>query len=153
MVQSILNPRRLICELHFFCLETLKDSFSLPPKRLLSTAFIPSAWVDDTLIKERKAGLTQYLTNLLQSPDYKDNPAIVDFLTPKGTKSLSKFDLEDAVPSTLSRKTALNLEAQGDVEIEATMIAAAYYPDWSAGSFPPEKLDFSKFDILFFGTS
>lgn len=109
--------------------------------------------MDDTLIRERKAGLTQYLTNLLQSLDYKDNPAVVEFLTPKGAKSSSKFDLEDAVPSTLSRKAALDLKAQGDVEVEATMIAAAYYPDWSAGSFPPEKLDFSKFDILFFGTS
>lgn len=109
--------------------------------------------MDDTLIRERKAGLTQYLTNLLQSLDYKDNPAVVEFLTPKGAQSSSKFDLEDAVPSTLSRKAALDLKAQGDVEVEATMIAAAYYPDWSAGSFPPEKLDFSKFDILFFGTS
>ncbi|KAF9458111.1 glycoside hydrolase family 18 protein [Collybia nuda] len=130
--------------------ETLKDSLSLPPKRLLSTTFIPSAWVDDALIKERKAGLAQYLIDLLQSPDYKDNPAVLDFLTPKGNKSPVKFNLEDAVPSTLSRKTALDLTARGDVEAEATMIAAAYYPDWSAGSFPPEKLDFSKFDILFF---
>lgn len=30
-------------------------------------------------------------------------------------------------------------------------IAAAYYPSWSAGSRSPESLDYSKFDILFFG--
>lgn len=32
-----------------------------------------------------------------------------------------------------------------------TPIAAAYYPAWSTDSNPPEKLDFSKFDILFYG--
>ena len=30
-------------------------------------------------------------------------------------------------------------------------LAAAYYPDWSSDTFPPSKLDFSKFDILLFG--
>ena len=33
----------------------------------------------------------------------------------------------------------------------AKPLAAAYYPDWSSDSFPPSKLDFSKFDILLFG--
>ncbi|RDB17716.1 Oviduct-specific glycoprotein [Hypsizygus marmoreus] len=133
--------------------ETLKDTFTLPPKRLLATTFIPSAWVDDTLIAERKAGLTQYISELLKSPEYKDAPALLDFLTAadSGSQKL-KFDLEDAVPSTLSRKAAmnLNLDDEDDVGVEATPIAAAYYVDWAAGSFPPEKLDFSKFDILFF---
>lgn len=32
----------------------------------------------------------------------------------------------------------------------ANPLACAYYPDWSAGSNPPEKIDFSKFDVLFF---
>ena len=31
------------------------------------------------------------------------------------------------------------------------MIAAAYYPSWSASTTPPERLDFNKFDILFYG--
>lgn len=44
-----------------------------------------------------------------------------------------------------SRKTA-SKEARA-----AKPLAAAYYPDWSSGSFPPSKLDFSKFDILLFG--
>lgn len=130
----------------------MKDNFTLPPKRLLATTFIPSAWLDDTLITERKTGLTQYLSNLLDSPQYKDTPALLDFLTADESKPVSKFNLEDAVPSTLSRKAALNLLSEGEVEATATPIAAAYYVDWAAGSFPPEKLDFSKFDILFFGT-
>ncbi|GLB44488.1 putative glyco_18 [Lyophyllum shimeji] len=130
--------------------ETLKDPFTLPPKRLLATTFIPSAWVDDALIAERKAGLTQYLSDLLQSPDYKDAPALLAFLSADDILAPRKFDVEDAVPSTLSRKAALDIDltSDGDAEAAATPIAAAYYPDWAG--LTPENIDFSKFDILFF---
>ncbi|KAJ7668686.1 glycoside hydrolase family 18 protein [Mycena polygramma] len=121
--------------------------FELPPKRLLVTTFIPSAWADDTLIAERKAGLEQYLVKLLEIPEYGQNDAVQDFLALSEIPAPStKFELEDAVPSTLSRKTAEEL-----ISATATFVAAAYYPSWSAtGSFAPEKLDYSKFDILFF---
>lgn len=60
--------------------------------------------------------------------------------------------MEDALPSTLSRKAAL--EAQSRLEAEAsTPIAAAYYPDWASDTNPPADIDFSKFDILLFGES
>lgn len=127
----------------------------LPPKRLLVTTFVPSAWVDDSLITERKAGLAKYLNALLSSPDFAGSSVLAKFLTPDFTKQPAKFNPEDALPSTLSRKAALDLIANvqdaNEVEATATVVAAAYYPDWSAGSHPPEKIDFSKFDILFFG--
>lgn len=96
---------------------------------------------------------------MVSSPEYKDHPYLLQFLASEDTRSTTpqKFDAEDAVPSTLSRKTALGLNSEaGDevdrgIHVNATPIAAAYYPDWSAGNFPPENLDYSKFDILFFG--
>ncbi|KXN90761.1 Chitinase A1 [Leucoagaricus sp. SymC.cos] len=134
--------------------ETLKDSFELPPKRVLSTTFLPSAWVDDALIAERKAGLTKYLEALLSTPDYLGSSILAMFLTPDVNGNTSIFNPEDAVPSTLSRKAAIDILASAasanDIEAQATPIAAAYYPDWSADTNPPEKIDFSKFDILFF---
>ena len=131
--------------------DTLNDPGSLPPKRILATTFVPSAWLDDALIAERKAGLSAYLTGLLQSPQFRARKFLVDFLTPSTTASTSPdFNLEDALPSTLSRKAALS--AQSRLSAQATSIAAAYYPDWSSDSNPPNKLDFSKFDILLFGT-
>ncbi|KAJ7287158.1 glycoside hydrolase [Mycena rebaudengoi] len=120
----------------------------LPPKRLLATTFIPAAWVDDTLIAERKAGLEAYLFQLVQSPQYRDNEVLQEFLALSLQASPRQFDPEDALPSTLSRKKAEEL--LNDVSTAATFIAAAYYPDWSVDSFPPEGLDYSKFDILFF---
>jgi chitinase len=102
----------------------VKD-LELPPKRILANIFIPSAWVDDTLISERKEGLKTYLNTLLASPQYKDNPALNDFLTPTLLASPRQFDPEDALPSTLSRKKAQEL---GAVTTTATFIAAAYYP-------------------------
>ncbi|KAF5366781.1 hypothetical protein D9758_006469 [Tetrapyrgos nigripes] len=128
----------------------VKDT-SLPPKRILVTSFIPSAWLDDTLIGERKSGLTDYLSNVLQHSKYKDHEALQNFLSPEVSQP-QRFNAEDAVPSTLSRKAALDLlnTQSGDVQADATFIAAAYYPDWSADSFPPENLNYSKFDILFF---
>ncbi|KAJ7496882.1 glycoside hydrolase [Mycena latifolia] len=123
------------------------NDVELPPKRILANIFIPSAWVDDTLIAERKEGLKSYLNILLATPEYKDNKALEEFLTPTLLASPRQFDPEDALPSTLSRKTAQKL---GEVTAAATFIAAAYYPDWSADSFPPEGLDYSKFDLLLF---
>ncbi|KAJ6497640.1 glycoside hydrolase family 18 protein [Mycena sanguinolenta] len=122
--------------------------FELPPKRLLVTTFIPSAWVDDALIAERTAGLEQYLIKLIEIPHYRQNRAVQEFLAlPVISTPLARLDLEDAVPSTLSRKTAQSL-----ITAAASFISAAYYPSWK-DTYPPEKLDYSKFDVLFFGTA
>ena len=113
---------------------------------------MPSAWLDDTLIAERKAGLSAYLTGLLDSPQFRVHKFVIDFLTPSTNATPSgKLSMEDALPSTLTRKAAL--DAQSLVSVEATPVAAAYYPDWSSDTNPPASLDFSKFDIILFGTS
>ncbi|KAJ3971990.1 glycoside hydrolase family 18 protein [Lentinula raphanica] len=140
---------------------------SLPPKRILVTSFVPSAWLDDVLIKERKTGLAAYLTAILAHPMYHNAPAVNEFLSTDETNQSgtahAKIDLEDALPSTLSRQSALKLKSQllsgdgevavatdGKVTADATLIAAAYYPDWSESAFPPESLDYTRFSILFF---
>lgn len=131
--------------------DTLNDPGSLPPKRILSTTFVPAAWLDDTLIAERKAGLSAYLAGLIQSPQFRVHKTFLEFLAPTSASSASRdFSLEDALPSTLSRKAAL--AAQDKLSAEATApIYASYYPDWASDQIPPNTLDFSKFDILLFG--
>jgi chitinase len=132
----------------------LGDSYALPPKRILTTKFVPSAWADDALISERKTGLTRYLSELLSAGTV--SPILDAFLSsPASASDSSKLHPEDALPSTLSRKTALAMkDAQGEVEAAASsLIAASYYPDWAVDTNPPENIDFSKFDILFFGPS
>ncbi|KAJ3917264.1 glycoside hydrolase family 18 protein [Lentinula edodes] len=136
---------------------------SLPPKRILVTSFVPSAWLDDVLIEERKTGLAAYLNAILVHPTYRNAPALSDFLSSNESKTSNpKLDLEDALPSTMSRQSALQLKAQllsgdgeatankGEMKVNATLIAAAYYPDWSESEFPPESLDYTRFSILFF---
>lgn len=61
----------------------------------------------------------------------------------------SGVDLEGVLPSvllgkqgTLSKNLALG-----------SFLSAAHYPEWSMGNIPPEDLDYSRFDILFFGMS
>ncbi|KAL1702144.1 glycoside hydrolase superfamily [Schizophyllum commune] len=122
----------------------LPGSFSLPPKRLLTTTFVPSAWADDALIAERKAGLSAFLNDVLRVPELSAHPALKDFLGQAGT-SKGAFDPEDALPSTMSRKDALNFKTKA-----ASQIVGAYYPDWSTGTIAPENIDFSKYDLLFF---
>lgn len=164
----------------------LKDPFNLPPKRLLVTTFLPSAWADDALIQERKEGLAEYLTDLLLSSEFKYHSALHEFLLGEevgsgsnnansdGGPDRDNFDLEDALPSTLPRRAALTMAAMGrptGADVASLLAAssngsadakagvapgsmhyAAYYPGWSAYSNPPERLDFSKFDILYFGS-
>lgn len=110
--------------------------------------------MDDKLIAEREAGLTAYFSNLLNVQAYAEHPAVVDFLAPSPTAAkANRFDAEDALPSTLSRKDAAALsDADDEVKAEASFVAASYYPYWAVYSNPPENIDFSKFDILFFGT-
>ncbi|KAL4245784.1 glycosyl hydrolase 18 family protein [Abortiporus biennis] len=134
---------------------TLKDSFDLPPKRILTTSFLPSAWIDDYIIAERKASLQLYLNKLLASPEFSAHPAVQKFLVTSTFHVSVEFNLEDALPSTLSRKAALEvqarLRAEGTVNATATTpIAAAYYPDWVLDTNPPEGIDYSKFDLIFF---
>jgi chitinase len=109
--------------------------------------------VDDKLIAEREAGLSAYLSSLLGVQAYAEHPAVVEFLTPSpAAAKAARFDAEDALPSTLSRKDAAALSEAGDeVNAEASFVAASYYPYWAVDSNPPENIDFSKFDILFFG--
>ncbi|KZT70282.1 glycoside hydrolase family 18 protein [Daedalea quercina L-15889] len=130
---------------------SLGDPEALPPKRILVTSFVPSAWADDKLIAERKEGLSAYLSKLLQSPVFASSPALLTFLgSATSSATTSDFSLEDALPSTLSRKTALQT-MEGLVKAESTTpIAAAYYPDWATGTIAPQNIDFSKFDILLF---
>jgi len=123
------------------------ESGSLPPKRILTTTFIPSAWVDDKLIAERKSGLHSYLQGVLDNSNFCDNQALAEFLAP-GQQSPEGFNLEDAVPSTLSKEEAKRLAAA-----TTNLIAASYYPDWSVGSTPPESIDYSQFDLIYFGVS
>ncbi|KAF8589507.1 glycoside hydrolase family 18 protein [Ramaria rubella] len=119
------------------------NSRQLPPKRILATTFLPTAWVDDKLINERKSGLNEYLKGVLGDGHLKTHTAFIKFIAPS-TEKPRVFNLEDALPSTLSRKAAeLAIAAEG-------LTAAAYYPDWAVDSNPPENIDYSKFDLLYF---
>jgi len=118
-------------------LQFTDPDLTFPPKRILVTSFFPSAWADDTLIAERKAGLAAYLQKVLMRPGFEGNQVLKGFLSSntQSTESQSKFDPEDAIPSTLSRKAALELlkASEGEVHTEASPISAAYYPGmWSS---------------------
>ncbi|KIM37878.1 glycoside hydrolase family 18 protein [Hebeloma cylindrosporum] len=114
--------------------EALKDPYNLPPKRLLVTTFIPSAWADDTLIAERKAGLAEYLFDVLSTPKYKDRAVVQEFLSGRTAETEQKFDLEDSLPSTVTRNKALALASDpldGKISAQAAMIYGAYYTSWT----------------------
>jgi chitinase len=132
-------------ELH----RSLGDKEAFPPKRILVTTFLPSAWADDALIAERRTELGTYLDNLIKNEAFRNSSTLETFLSRPASARVDKdVSLEDVLPSTLSRKAALAAQAG----IAATSrVAAAYYPDWSADTVPPESLDYSRFDILFFG--
>ena len=130
-------------ELH----DAVGDKQTFPPKRTFTTSFLPSAWARDELIDERKSGLTMYINNLLRDPKYGDHSALTNFLS-SDTDNTKEVKLEDMLPSTMSLTRAFGTSEK---VTGSSLIAAAYYPDWSAGTNPPEKLDFAKFDILYFG--
>ncbi|CAA7262225.1 unnamed protein product [Cyclocybe aegerita] len=141
--------------------EALRDEFILPPKRYLSTTLLPSAWVDDDLIAERKLGLARYLSSLLWSAEYRKHPLFLAFLKRGSTSDMRRgISVEDVLPSTLLKYR--NGDTAKQVGLDSVFVSkqvmsgwknilAAYYPEWSTASMPPEKLDYKRFDILFFG--
>ena len=96
-------------------------------------------------------GLSTYLSKLLTNPTFATSPVLLRYLG--SSESGAGLSLEDALPSTLSRKTALTVMGGGVKMTSITPVAAAYYPDWATGTISPQDIDFSKFDILLFGTS
>ena len=123
-------------------------SFPLPPKRVVATSLVPSAWVDDELIKERKAGLQIYLTTLLHDLKFRAHLELVRFLTPSA--GLRDAEAYDASPVMVSKGALVSRPASNDEDIRKP-IAASYYPAWASGTVAPNDINFSKFDVIFFG--
>lgn len=145
---------------------SLRDPYSLPAKRTLIN-LVPSAWVNDDLIIERKEGLILYLHSLLQSAELQDHPILIQFLTPGpfapfGTPQIRRDTLTVPMESrsmasiTPVKSRFLSSKSESDhdeAEIAGSVIpvAGTYYPSWADSALPPEKLDFAKYDIIFFG--
>ena len=67
-----------------------------------------------------------------------------------GASQDTAANAEDALPSTLTLRAAA-LGAQTTSIANSTAVFASYYQDWAVDVVPPENLDYSRFDILFFG--
>lgn len=126
------------------------DSFPLPPKRTVATSLVPSAWVDDELIKERKAGLQMYLNNLLHDLKFRNHLELARFLAPSA--GFKDAEASGASPVMVSKSASVLRRALNDEDIRKP-IAASYYPAWASGTVAPSDIDFSKFDVIFFGES
>ena len=124
---------------------------------------------------ERKKGLAEWLKNLLGTILFSDNKDLFDFFASDSqNEEQPDINLEDALPSTLTRAAAVKLiehlepiystpvlnapeplttpDAAAAAAAITTPIAASYYPYWAAGRVPPEGLDYSRWDILYYGS-
>ncbi|KAL4266563.1 glycosyl hydrolase 18 family protein [Pleurotus pulmonarius] len=129
-------------ELHL----SLGDQYNFPPKRSVPNSLLPRAWVDDELIAERKSGLEEYLTNVLNDPKFAGSTKIAKFLSDNKVDAIGDPEMSSF---GMLRQVVLQGDAPKDAEAKRP-VAAAYYTSWSAWSNPPSKIDFSKFDILFY---
>ncbi|KAF8814370.1 glycoside hydrolase [Phlegmacium glaucopus] len=121
------------------------DRHIIPPKRTVTTSVIPDAWVDDGLIAERKHGLGLYINSLLGDDEFRRSAALFEFLS---LGVMANPVAGRACPGNIS-KESLPITQIID-EDNNKPIAASYYPAWTADVVPPKKIDFSKFDIMFF---
>lgn len=128
----------------------LGDSFDLPPKRVLANVVVPSKWVDDELIAERKSGLVAYLKHLNTTPKFQNHDAFLQFLSSPSFDITSLPAYVKDAPCMVSRNIVTTNRASDQPENRTAPVAAAYYPSWSVSSNPPDELNFAKFDILFF---
>ncbi|GLB44487.1 putative glyco_18 [Lyophyllum shimeji] len=128
----------------------LGDAFDLPPKRVLANVIVPFTWVDDDLIAERTIGLEAYLNNLNATPEFYNNDAFLQFLSSPSFDASTLPAYVANAPVMVSRSVVTIDHALEEPETRPGPIAAAYYPTWAVWSNPPNKLNFAKFDMLFF---
>ncbi len=102
---------------------------------------VPTAWVDDALIAERKAGLQMFLTDILHDLSLRTRPEVLRFLAPDAANTTY-------APAMMSTGAPASYARDG---VAGRYISASYYPSWSADALPAHTIDFSKFDVLFFG--
>ncbi|KAF8900154.1 glycoside hydrolase family 18 protein [Gymnopilus junonius] len=130
--------------------EKLNAPFSLPPKRNLVSVVLPYKWIDDGLINERKRGLQLFLTLLIYDTKPRQHPDLLHFL------DASDLDYQESMIwpplSEMASKESL-ISVKTTVRAPDTPprpVAGSYYPSWASDTIPISKIDFSKFDILFF---
>jgi chitinase len=134
--------------------QCLHDHYPLPPRRALSNVVVPSAWIDDQLISERKAGLAAYLNHLLTIKKLQDNQVWLQFLTAPSFDPSQFLDTPSDLPFMVAKSTlAADQTTIESDDPKLAPVAATYYPIWAADDCPPERLDFTKFDIIFFGNA
>jgi chitinase len=91
------------------------------------------------------------LNHLNAIPEFQTIEIFIQFLSSVTFKPETFSDFVNKPPVMVSRNMATITNADSEPEAKAVPIAAAYYPTWSASTNPPNTIDFSKFDILFFG--
>lgn len=87
------------------------------------------------------------MANVLNDPRFARNADIAMFLSDNDVGAVGQSEMSSF--GTL-RQVVLQGEDTKGAEAKKP-IAAAYYTSWSSWSNPPNKIDFSKFDILFYG--
>lgn len=110
---------------------------------------VPLAWVSDALVKERISGLQAYLSDVLYGAVRCDRPELLQFLAPAGERS----DVMDMVSRNAVSVTqgAVLVSSRKTEPDSVKFIAGSYYPSWCTETHPPSKIDFSKFDVIFYG--
>ena len=68
-----------------------------------------------------------------------------------GASQDTAANAEDALPFMLTPQAAALGAQTTSIAANSTAIFASYYQDWAVDVVPPENLDYSRFDILFFG--
>ncbi|KDR78222.1 hypothetical protein GALMADRAFT_1307739 [Galerina marginata CBS 339.88] len=132
--------------------EVLCTPFALPPKRIIGTLFSPSGWINDGLINERKRGLQKYLTFLIHDMVLSHHTEFLLFLGAGDLPTHKSTIWPSLVLPEMTSKELMIAKNSTLLEPERTLkpVAASYYPSWASDAIPPHKIDFSKFDILFF---
>ncbi|KAF8154277.1 glycoside hydrolase family 18 protein [Crassisporium funariophilum] len=128
---------------------SMGDSHPIPPKHAMTTSFSLSAWIDDDLIAERKSGFAKYLSFLIQDTECRAHPVLHRFLS-RGVFVQKNYNhVNDFRPDMVYRALP-GIGRTLDDDTNNKPIAASYYPAWSANDVPPNKVNFSLYDVLFF---
>ena len=91
-----------------------------------------------------------YLIDLLHDLKFRAHLELVRFLAPSA--GFNDTEAYGTSPVMASKGALVSRHALNGEDMRKP-IAASYYPAWASGTVAPSDINFSKFDIIFFGKS
>lgn len=115
-----------------------------------ATASLPLQEQPQTAAPALPTSRTSFLANPAATKNLVKNPKKTMRLDSQSSSTTSTVESSSAQPTSTSTSSSAAPSATQGSALHGP-VSGSYYPDWSADVLPPAAVDFSKFNLIYFG--